>query len=428
MKKKYIDLIVLFILLLGIFLFYNWRYSIKPMFIYEFGNIAESIAKGKGYSSPFGYESGPTAWMPPLLVYMIVLVYKITGIKTMASFFVIKILNIAFIVLAYFFLRETLFSIQRKINKTLVFILYIFLILLFFHTLFRETNDTPFGIMLMSLALYSVVLFFVKKSKKSFYVIIASSIMLPLGNAIIGIPFILILLFYFLRKLPPFFMKKLNAGSIIFIKKTFIVILFFGLSTLSWTIRNYITFKQFIPTKPNAWYEFYLSNIASRNGTLNYSIYYRYHAIFYENSESLEKIGEKAWLENYKAYSKEYLKSHKYAYVKNVLSRFKNIFVFTNSAFDIVLMQDMLIKLKIEDIDKLTANKITQGRTIDCLDYTDEELLSKLKPLNLSNEKLVYDAWLKAKNIYSDNRKNIVYNQGINSRIVTCYFNHHTVF
>ena len=33
----------------------------------EYFNIARSIAKGRGFASPFGEQTGPTAWMPPIL-------------------------------------------------------------------------------------------------------------------------------------------------------------------------------------------------------------------------------------------------------------------------------------------------------------------------------------------------------------------------
>ena len=36
----------------------------------EYYNIARAVAEGRGFSDPFVVESGPTAWMPPLLVWL----------------------------------------------------------------------------------------------------------------------------------------------------------------------------------------------------------------------------------------------------------------------------------------------------------------------------------------------------------------------
>jgi 4-amino-4-deoxy-L-arabinose transferase-like glycosyltransferase len=52
----------------------------------EVGNIAASIAKGQGFSSPFGSEyTGPTAWIAPAYPYFFSLVLRIFGIMTQAS-------------------------------------------------------------------------------------------------------------------------------------------------------------------------------------------------------------------------------------------------------------------------------------------------------------------------------------------------------
>src|SRR5207302_9529137 len=32
----------------------------------EYMNIAKSMVRGEGYANPFGGQSGPTAWMPPV--------------------------------------------------------------------------------------------------------------------------------------------------------------------------------------------------------------------------------------------------------------------------------------------------------------------------------------------------------------------------
>ena len=51
-------------------------------FGYEAGRIAKSIAEGKGFSSPFPFESGPTAWLMPGYPLLLALIFKIFGVYT----------------------------------------------------------------------------------------------------------------------------------------------------------------------------------------------------------------------------------------------------------------------------------------------------------------------------------------------------------
>jgi hypothetical protein len=65
-------------------------------FGYETGAVAYSLATGHGFSSPFGGATGPTAWLPPLYPGMCALVFKIFGCFTLASGFVILLINSLF--------------------------------------------------------------------------------------------------------------------------------------------------------------------------------------------------------------------------------------------------------------------------------------------------------------------------------------------
>jgi len=63
-------------------------------FGYEMGWTARSIAMGHGFSSPYDpLGTGPTALVPPLYVYLLALVFKLFGIYTAASSFVILTIN-----------------------------------------------------------------------------------------------------------------------------------------------------------------------------------------------------------------------------------------------------------------------------------------------------------------------------------------------
>jgi len=65
-------------------------------FGFETGAIAYSLATGHGFSSPFGGSTGPTAWLAPLYPAMCALIFKGFGCFTLASGFVILLINSVF--------------------------------------------------------------------------------------------------------------------------------------------------------------------------------------------------------------------------------------------------------------------------------------------------------------------------------------------
>jgi 4-amino-4-deoxy-L-arabinose transferase-like glycosyltransferase len=65
-------------------------------FGFEMGRIGRSIALGHGFSSPYEGNTGPSAWEPPLYPFVIAGVFKIFGIYTFASAWVLLGINSLF--------------------------------------------------------------------------------------------------------------------------------------------------------------------------------------------------------------------------------------------------------------------------------------------------------------------------------------------
>jgi 4-amino-4-deoxy-L-arabinose transferase-like glycosyltransferase len=77
--------------------------SVSGPYGYEAGRIAESIASGRGFSSPLGsVQTGATAWLCPIFPYLMATVFRVCGIFTLTSLLVIQILNCAFVSLTVF--------------------------------------------------------------------------------------------------------------------------------------------------------------------------------------------------------------------------------------------------------------------------------------------------------------------------------------
>jgi 4-amino-4-deoxy-L-arabinose transferase-like glycosyltransferase len=76
-------------------------YRVKPdgdffSFGYEMGRIGRAVALGQGFADPFGAQTGATAWEPPLYPYLIAAVFRVTGIYSHASAFILLSLNSLF--------------------------------------------------------------------------------------------------------------------------------------------------------------------------------------------------------------------------------------------------------------------------------------------------------------------------------------------
>ena len=80
-------------------------------FAYENGRIARSIATGHGFSSPLFEETGPTGFLTPVYPYFIAGIFKIFGIYSTASAFVLLSSNALISALTclpvFFFARKT---------------------------------------------------------------------------------------------------------------------------------------------------------------------------------------------------------------------------------------------------------------------------------------------------------------------------------
>jgi 4-amino-4-deoxy-L-arabinose transferase-like glycosyltransferase len=65
-------------------------------FGFEVGSVADSIVRGEGFSSPFGGDTGPTAWLGPVYPYLCAAVFRVFGSYTQLSAFGMFFLNSVF--------------------------------------------------------------------------------------------------------------------------------------------------------------------------------------------------------------------------------------------------------------------------------------------------------------------------------------------
>ena len=76
-------------------------YRIRPFqdhfqFGWEMGRVARALATGYGYADPFVGHTGPTAWVPPLYPLLMAAVFKIAGVYTALSAWILLAINSLF--------------------------------------------------------------------------------------------------------------------------------------------------------------------------------------------------------------------------------------------------------------------------------------------------------------------------------------------
>lgn len=70
------------------------------------GRIAQALVTGHGYADPFSGHTGPTAWVPPLYPLLIAAVFKLAGIYTALSGWIILAINSVFNAAAAIFIYD----------------------------------------------------------------------------------------------------------------------------------------------------------------------------------------------------------------------------------------------------------------------------------------------------------------------------------
>jgi hypothetical protein len=89
------------------YLTFAHTYRIRPFpdhfeYGWEMGRIARGLVTGHGYGDPFLGHTGPTAWVTPLYPLLIAFIFKLTGVYTAASAWILLALNSLFSALTVF--------------------------------------------------------------------------------------------------------------------------------------------------------------------------------------------------------------------------------------------------------------------------------------------------------------------------------------
>jgi hypothetical protein len=360
-------------------------------FGWEYGNIATALVRGKGFANPFGVESGPTAWMPPLFVFLMAGIFYLFGIKSISAIWAILFIKyIAIAACSYFLLAAIDQTRYRRYKYGLIFIFGI-LIFINLGAYFKTIHDDWLILFLSCSTVTAFTTRIHKPSRTNTICLCIVAFMLPFASPALTLSFTIVQIGGFLWPRAPWssFKSRLLPGLV--------VLGFLAASTLLWTYRNYKVFGVFIPIKSNLWFDFYQANVLDTDGLVTSSTFLKYHPI--EKNGSQEKyLAEKEVQFNREArdFSIAWIRTHPSSLLQNMGRRAVSAFIYEHNAEDIQRVKPGL--LSPEDIEKLRQAKLISLYRAPAiywisLSMPPNEIERQIHALKLSNELSILQDW-----------------------------------
>ena len=219
-------------------------------FGWETGRVTRSLALGQGFSSPLFGETGPTALLSPLYPYLLAGVFKVFGIYSAQSALVILSINSLFSSLTcipVFFIAKKTFGSVVAIRSGWAWAAFPYGIA------FAATR--VWGDCLNALLLSLIVLLTLHLAKST-----APSLWLGFGLlsglAVLSNPAV----FSVLPLLVGWAACRLRQQQKKYDYRVALAVLAFIVVVAPWTVRNYITFGQWLPVRDNFWMEVWIGN------------------------------------------------------------------------------------------------------------------------------------------------------------------------
>jgi 4-amino-4-deoxy-L-arabinose transferase-like glycosyltransferase len=230
-------------------------YDDHMLFGEEMGRIARALATGYGFADPFRGHTGPTAWVGPLFPLLLGGVFKVFGIFSPLSAWVILVLNSLFSALTTLTIWEIAARcFNQDVARWSAWIWALYPAALQYAV--RWIWDTSLTTFLFSLALVIALRLRTGRKTQDWAVFGVIWGLTGLSNAAL----LIFLPVCGLWALAPNW--KRDSGKAVIATVLFLACL------LPWIVRNWMAFHQFVPTRGNFGAELYLGNGPGATGLL----------------------------------------------------------------------------------------------------------------------------------------------------------------
>lgn len=220
-------------------------------FGYELGAVARSIAAGDGFSSPLRMvHTGPTAWFGPIYPYLVAGIFKLYGIYSPESHYVVETLNCAFAsltVIPIYAMGKKTFGTPIALGASWLWAVYP--AALFFPIWW--VWDTTLSALLLALLFWATL-----SIQDSHGPLVWAAYGAFWGIGVLTNPSLLsvfpFLLGWLVWKSQGHLSKRMARPAV--------ALLAFAVAMVPWTVRNYRVFGRFVPIRSNFGLELWLGN------------------------------------------------------------------------------------------------------------------------------------------------------------------------
>lgn len=260
----------------------------------EYLRIAEALVAGKGFSNPFGIETGPTAWMPPVYPLLLAaLLWLLPGKAWVVG--AILLLKNGVLIWTGVCIRDVARRTSVRLGEWVALGLYALWLAAYFHWFFQLTHDTW-----LLLALVTATFAFALRVREDRAPRVlgldwrwswgALGGVTLLSSPIAGFAWGAVSLFLGLRR--PALWRPLAAA------------LGVAMLLLSvWVVRNAIVFDRLVLVKSNFYFDLYFANYVNPDGVYDHRFFLAHHPLFTVRRGGrfpYQELGEMAFMDRYR--------------------------------------------------------------------------------------------------------------------------------
>jgi 4-amino-4-deoxy-L-arabinose transferase-like glycosyltransferase len=288
-------------------------YRITPrrdhfQFGWEMGRVARSIASGHGFSSPTDLPSGPSAWAPPVYPYILAGIFKLFGVYSLASAWVILAFNSLFGALTCI----TLYRIAERMYGVSVARAAAWTWAIFPYAIYwpvRVVWETSLSAFLLSLALLLTLRMADGPPRPRAWILFGllwGVITLTNPALLVVLPFFLGWLLYRL----PQRSRQLVGAAVCVVTAALVV--------SPWLVRNYRVFGKFVFIRDNLPLEMHMANNDRFTGLWTRSEHPGNNP---EAMRRFQELGEMRFMEEKQQEVSQFVREHSWQFVRFTLER-----------------------------------------------------------------------------------------------------------
>jgi len=296
----------------------------------ETGNIAYSLATGKGFASVFRGDTGPTAWLTPLYPLLVAAIFRIFGTFTPDSFFAIVFLNSIFSAAAC----VPIFYAGKRIQGLAVASAAAWLWALFPNAIlipFEWVWDTSLSALLGATILWATLTVAESQRRRDWcgYGLLWGVTLMTNPALAALLPFLLGWAAY-----------RVARGDKSLLARPAVAAGVALLCCLPWTIRNYEVFHKFIPLRSNLPFELWVEN----NDLFDeHAKNAKQRITRFEEVGKYSRMGENAFMEEKWRLAVQFIREHPRLEVRLTWKRFLALWLGTETPVKDFLQTDSLL-------------------------------------------------------------------------------------